>query len=350
MLTKHKTSSFWNKQPVQTTQISIKNNKIPTIKKLINNYNDIKLNNKLILTKKNEKWSIHDNTLKQSVLTRGRLLDKFVNFIKENYSSYVEETELIKTFNKGVVIFLFNNNTIKGVIHFMDIRMRINNKKYRFGYTDYLTVRKGARDKNIAGRLIAKLTNYVQYKYKEALPTIYSNHKSLKRDFTHFLKINSYSLETNILDILISMYYQKNPDKRFVKSCKFIKDIEKEVDINKYLKQFRCTLILNRNKLKKCIGVQFENCLIIGEYKNNKKIFEIKLINIDTEYEILVHCLRTLNIYLKNEGTEMIYFNDLGKNSKLEEIIPFKKVSETYYYFYNLNIDSFYSNDVICFL
>ena len=349
MLVKNKSSMFWSEQPVQTTQISIKN-KIPTIKKLINDYNDIELNKKLITTQKYEKWSIHDNTLKHSVLTRKRLQGKFVNFIKENYSNYVDEIELIRTFDKGIVIFLFSNNTIRGVIHFMDVQMKIDNKKYKFGYTDYLTVKKGCRNENVAGRLIAKLTNYVQYKYKEALPTIYSNHKSLKRDFSHFLKINSYSLEINMLDILISMYYQKNPTKRIVKSCNFIRNVEKEVDIDRYLKQFRCTMILNRNKFKKCIGIQFKNCLIVGEYKNDKKIFEIKFININTEYEILIHCLRTLSIYLKNEGTKLLYFNDFGKNYELKEIIPFKKVSETYYYFYNLDVSSFYPNEQVCFL
>ena len=34
-------------------------------------------------------------------------------------------------------------------------------------------------------------------------------------------------------------------------------------------------MVLNKTRLRKHIGVQFENCLIIGEYKNNKKIFEI---------------------------------------------------------------------------
>ena len=237
MLAKNKSSMFWSKQPVQTTIINQKIEK-SIMKPIIENYNDIELNKKLISTKKYEKWSIHDNTLKQSVITRQRLQGKFVNFIKENYSNYVDETELIRTFDKGIVIFLFYNSAIQGVIHFMDIRMKVDNRIKKFGYTDYLTVRKGNRNENVAGRLIARLTNYVQYKYKEALPTIYSNHQSLKRDFSHFLKINSYSLELNILGALISMYYLKNPNKRFVKSCKFIRNIEKEVDIDRYLKQF----------------------------------------------------------------------------------------------------------------
>ena len=334
---KDKESVFWKEQPVQKTIIFTMNKK-PVMKKITDIYN-LELNNQIT---QNEKWFIHEGS-SSTVLE-----EKFINFVYNNYTTLALKDELKNVLGRGFMIILLDEkNEIKGLIHYEIVKMFIDGEKYKFGYTDYLVVRKDLRKDNIAGKLIAKLTLMVQEKYGEALPTIYSNHKSLKRNFSHFLEVNTYSLELSVLNILVKMYYQKNPERKIIKRCKLIRGF----NYNNYLKKnFRCSMILNSKKTDNYFGVKYEDCFILGDYKT-KDIFEIKLINIpNKDYNVLIHCLRGLIIYLKNENVKMIYFNDFGNNGELKEIIPFKNVSQTFYYFYNLEVDSFYPNDMVCFI
>lgn len=342
---------FWNNQPIQTRNITLSNNPKINFKQIINNYNKIKINNKLIKINDNQKWIIippYNKTNISNIL-------KFELFIKNNYTdNYIHTSEeLEEDFHHGFIIMLEEEDKVIGSIRGVPVKMTFEKEYKDFIYVDYLCILKERRNMNLAGKLIAKTTNYIQKTYKTPLPCIFSNGILIKEK-KH--QLNSFFLKTTIYYYEILSSLRDKIKKYKTNDITYYNKVSNTKFIKKYISSFKCNMILNPHKFYNYKGVISTNGFIFGvlkEYNFNsikKMVFEIKLIQLPEKKQETLILL--YNLIINIPTINVIMFNDLGDNLEFSFLtdLDYIKTSKTYYYFYNLSTSDFYDNANIFFI